>query len=238
MTALPEREQKLVEQQRQAPLAESADLPLNIAAKRNPVEDLPPNAAIRIESSDRIVPAGDQTPASEADPAPNDQPLVEAQTKSATSSEPDVADRQSEDAAPNSEHAQREADEPSEDETVESQAGSKPAPISSEDEAPEQDAAPITEPAQGEENSAERPVTPEPEATGTGEQPEVAADNESSMEAIEAQAGDTGVAVGRKSRQMQAVRRSRMAREPGEAPSPTRAPRSRSRGVGTQREED
>jgi len=48
-------EKSQVDQQLNAPVAESQALPFDVMAKSNPTEALPPNAAIRLESSDRVV---------------------------------------------------------------------------------------------------------------------------------------------------------------------------------------
>jgi len=81
--ALPEREQQLVAQQLAAPVVEAGELPLDIGSKRNPVESLAPNAAIRIEPSDRVVgPETVNTPlAASMSLTPDD--MVEVKSKSA-----------------------------------------------------------------------------------------------------------------------------------------------------------
>jgi len=52
---LGERERKMVEQQLAAPVSDGPSLPLDVAKKQGVAEDLPPNAAVRLESSDRLV---------------------------------------------------------------------------------------------------------------------------------------------------------------------------------------
>ncbi|MBN2872932.1 MAG: Rne/Rng family ribonuclease [Halothiobacillaceae bacterium] len=54
---LGERERQMVEQQLAAPVSDGPDLPLDVAKKKGVAEELPPNAAVRLESSDRLVKA-------------------------------------------------------------------------------------------------------------------------------------------------------------------------------------
>lgn len=56
---LGERERQMVEQQLAAPISEGKSLPLDVAKKKGVAEELPPNAAVRLESSDRLVKASD-----------------------------------------------------------------------------------------------------------------------------------------------------------------------------------
>lgn len=58
---LGERERKMVEQQLAAPISEGKGLPLDLSRKKSRAEELPPNAAVRLESSDRIVKAVDDS---------------------------------------------------------------------------------------------------------------------------------------------------------------------------------
>ncbi len=55
---LGEREKQMVEQQLAAPVSEGSSLPLDVTRKKGVAEDMPPNAAVRLESSDRLVKAG------------------------------------------------------------------------------------------------------------------------------------------------------------------------------------
>ncbi|MFI9652884.1 Rne/Rng family ribonuclease [Guyparkeria halopsychrophila] len=56
---LGERERQLVDQQLAAPISEGKSLPLDVSKKRGMAEELPPNAAVRLEASDRLVKATD-----------------------------------------------------------------------------------------------------------------------------------------------------------------------------------
>ncbi|MFP4154850.1 MAG: ribonuclease E [Halothiobacillaceae bacterium] len=270
---LPEREQVLVEQQRQAPLAESASLPLNIAAKRNPVEELPPNAAIRIESSDRVVTLGGETvdasahaeeataSAEVAQPdasgafapevgSPSDEPSTErtAEPETAHNQLPDVSsvttgqegepaqapveDRVTDTAkvapAPASGHA-----------VPEEEAANEPATHSAEDSPQPSPDALSAEPdasadLQGQADSGDAPRTlaaPEAAVAEPGSEP-------SEPEAAESELAGQAPPDLRKSRQMRAMRKSRMEHEPYEESTGSRVPASRSRGIGSRREED
>ncbi|MGM0517532.1 MAG: ribonuclease E [Pseudomonadota bacterium] len=63
---LGERERKMVEQQLAAPVSDGPDLPLDVSKKRGVAEELPPNASVRLESSDRLVKATDAPTAKQA----------------------------------------------------------------------------------------------------------------------------------------------------------------------------
>ncbi|MFW6379139.1 MAG: ribonuclease E [Guyparkeria sp.] len=56
---LGERERQMVEQQLAAPISEGKSLPLDVSKKKGVAEELPPNAAVRLETSDRLVKASD-----------------------------------------------------------------------------------------------------------------------------------------------------------------------------------
>ncbi|WP_410473984.1 ribonuclease E [Guyparkeria sp. TX1] len=56
---LGERERQMVEQQLAAPISEGKSLPLDVSKKKGLAEELPPNAAVRLEASDRLVKASD-----------------------------------------------------------------------------------------------------------------------------------------------------------------------------------
>ncbi|WP_372591977.1 ribonuclease E/G [Guyparkeria sp.] len=101
-----ERERQMVEQQLAAPVSDGPDLPLDVSRKKGVAEDLPPNAAVRLESSDRLVKAGDAkaaraaapkavpaTPAPPAEPVKAEteqspRPAAEKEHAPAASSEP------------------------------------------------------------------------------------------------------------------------------------------------------
>ncbi|WP_322520790.1 Rne/Rng family ribonuclease [Guyparkeria halophila] len=63
---LGERERQMVEQQLAAPISEGKSLPLDVAKKKGVAEELPPNAAVRLEASDRLVKASDAATAKAA----------------------------------------------------------------------------------------------------------------------------------------------------------------------------
>ncbi|MFN2382481.1 MAG: ribonuclease E/G, partial [Guyparkeria sp.] len=89
---LGERERQLVEQQLAAPISEGKSLPLDVSKKKGVAEELPPNAAVRLESSDRLVRASDAG-ASKAAPktvAAEAAPLAEAAVASGSDT-PDQA---------------------------------------------------------------------------------------------------------------------------------------------------
>ncbi len=65
---LGERERQLVEQQLAAPISEGKRLPLDVSRKKGVAEELPPNAAVRLEASDRLVKASDAKTAKAATP--------------------------------------------------------------------------------------------------------------------------------------------------------------------------
>ena len=73
---LGERERKMVEQQLAAPISDGPSLPLDMSKKKGVAEDLPPNASVRLESSDRLVKAADAKTAKKA--APKAEPSAEA----------------------------------------------------------------------------------------------------------------------------------------------------------------
>ncbi len=107
---LGEREKQMVEQQLAAPVSEGSSLPLDVTRKKGVAEDLPPNAAVRLEGSDRLVKATDaktskaaaapEVPAtaaaSESAPA---QQAESAQTAGSTSQTEQKAPSQAESAA-------------------------------------------------------------------------------------------------------------------------------------------
>lgn len=66
---LGERERQMVEQQLAAPISEGKSLPLDVAKKKGVAEDLPPNAAVRLESSDRLVKASEAAAPESVTPA-------------------------------------------------------------------------------------------------------------------------------------------------------------------------
>ncbi|KTG17625.1 hypothetical protein AUR63_08240 [Guyparkeria sp. XI15] len=103
---LGERERKMVEQQLAAPVSDGPSLPLDVAKKKGVAEDLPPNASVRLESSDRLVKAADgktakagaksgsgssastaAAPAAE-DKAPEQQPSKPAKTETVAAAAP------------------------------------------------------------------------------------------------------------------------------------------------------
>ncbi|RRQ23310.1 Rne/Rng family ribonuclease [Guyparkeria sp. SCN-R1] len=65
---LGERERQMVEQQLAAPISEGKSLPLDVSKKKGLAEELPPNAAVRLEASDRLVKASDAKTAKAAAP--------------------------------------------------------------------------------------------------------------------------------------------------------------------------
>ncbi|MGM0691769.1 MAG: ribonuclease E/G, partial [Pseudomonadota bacterium] len=65
---LGERERQMVEQQLTAPISEGKSLPLDVSKKKGVAEDLPPNAAVRLETSDRLVKASHPKTAKAAAP--------------------------------------------------------------------------------------------------------------------------------------------------------------------------
>ncbi len=71
-----ERERQMVEQQLAAPVSDGPDLPLDVSKKKGVAEELPPNAAVRLESSDRLVKAADAATTRAA--APDTVPAVAA----------------------------------------------------------------------------------------------------------------------------------------------------------------
>ncbi|MCL7744292.1 ribonuclease E [Guyparkeria hydrothermalis] len=76
---LGERERKMVEQQLAAPVSDGPSLPLDMSKKKGVAEDLPPNASVRLESSDRLVKAADAKTAKKA-AAPKTEPSAAAAT--------------------------------------------------------------------------------------------------------------------------------------------------------------
>ncbi|HHQ69178.1 MAG TPA: Rne/Rng family ribonuclease, partial [Halothiobacillaceae bacterium] len=107
-----EHEKSLVDQQLSAPLAEEKPLPINLNHKRNPSEQLPANAAAKLETSDKVITAASLglAPAQaaiekEKSHAETSKPAPSAETVKQETSKQDDSVTQSQTATPSHEPA-------------------------------------------------------------------------------------------------------------------------------------